>query len=1131
MAIKNKRRFWGFVLFFCLACSALPAASIAWSPAVDSMDKSQLIEGEIVLALNGGDSITITEGGTSGRFTYTFVETSYADFSFAPTPGDSIIDDISNGAPSTGDADFDSLLRSFTYSVVGIKSGTQTIGGLTAGAEYEIQVFYNDQRLSRVMTFGDGEVSPHNVDIASQGSGWGQFATGSFTATGNTQSLTHIANGFANVHVNAVLVVKPGPPASPEVPTQLVATKGDTEVDLDWADNTQYGFSHFLVKRSLSPGGPYSPIPGATPSESYYVDTGLTNLVTYYYVVSAVNALAQESAHSNEASATPEIFIPPAPEVPTDLGVRPGNNRLTLDWADNIQPGFLEFRVKRSLISGGPYTQIGTSTLSHFVDSTARNDTTYYYVVTAVNIADHESAPSLEQAGTPSVSATPPNFLFIIADDMDTYAVNAYRRTEPNELDASGNFYRVDTPHIDRLAAEGMLFHQARLMGANSGAVCTPSRTTIMSGKNSWQRTQGVTAATTFPGIFNRGARAGQMALPYATYRTCKNGNSYPTANKEFTVVNDASKRGNTDGSGSEWHGDHGVAYVEDWATKHRANGKPFLIYLGFSHPHDTRNARETPNLTGRYGCINTSRPEEIVFNSEAPPLPYNHLFCTPNTYPAHPFDHGGLTIRDEVSVSGIGLYRTEAVVRNEIGRNFACTDWIDQQIGRVLARLDDPDGDGDTSDSVKDNTYIVFTSDHGIAIGRHGLQGKQNLYEHTWRVPYIVRGPGIQAGSETQALIYLHETFPTFCDLAGIDIPDTIDENDGQSFRAVLEGTSDTHHDVLYGLYAGSAKPGIRAVTDGRYKLIKYDVTNNATQVTQLFDLQENPFELLPEHGVPNLATDAAYAPIRQYLEERLTETRVKFSDPYAFLGDRTLLRFEDGLEGQPAETLVDRFPLGNNGQAISGNGGAGPVFSTDVPHANDFVVGETNTRSLDFEQDSQNYIQIPDGRGLDFGQAPFTIEAWIKFESMPTGADLASVRPVVMKKVIGASDASMDYMFLAACGSFGSRRGYANMALLLGSTPVVSRLAISDSGWHYISVAFDPVMGLVRFILDDQTDMQSTSAAGSANAGPLVIGAHFNNAGIVDSAFDGLIDELSITDGFLTETELQPLRSVLTP
>jgi hypothetical protein len=213
------------------------------------------------------------------------------------------------------------------------------------------------------------------------------------------------------------------------------------------------------------------------------------------------------------------------------------------------------------------------------------------------------------------------------------------------------------------------------------------------------------------------------------------------------------------------------------------------------------------------------------------------------------------------------------------------------------------------------------------------------------------------------------------------------------------------------------------------------------------------------------------------------------------------------------------------NHGEAFSGNGSALPVFSMDVPHANDYVVGESNTRSLDFERDKEHYIHIPDARGLDFGNAPFTIEAWVKLKSMPSGVNLASVMPVAMKKVIGVSDASLDYMFLATAGTYGTAATYGNLALVLGSTTVVSTLAIPDTGWHYISVSLDPVGNTVRFALDDQTGISESSANGRANSGPLIIGAHFDTSGVIDCAFDGLIDELSITDGFLAHGEMQPL------
>ncbi|MGJ8642232.1 MAG: sulfatase-like hydrolase/transferase [Luteolibacter sp.] len=1007
---------------FCILFSTIAtAAPISWQPAQYTTGAADLVTGTAVFARNGG-SATVSVGGAT----------------FSPVDlGNGYLNDVypAPGITSTGNTGFDTLIQSLTFG--GGTNTTITITGLTMGTEYQVQVFYNDQRnsaLSRVMTYGDG--LGNDIDVAASspeggnGEDYGQYAIGTFTAGAATQTLSLATSGFSNAHLNGVLVVEPGPPDAPVVPTNLTAFGGITTVSLSWDGNSQAGFSNFIVKRSSSSGGPYTPIPGATPSVSSYTDTGLVNETSYYYIVTAKNAIEEESAPSNEVEGTPTATPPPAP----------------------------------------------------------------------------------------------PNFIFIITDDQDTYSVGAYRNSEPAETEINGSDYAIQTPNIDRLATEGMLFHQARLMGGNTGAVCTASRTCIMSGKTTWERTNGVTAAVTLPGIFNRGVRSGNSALPYATYRTCKNGNSYATANNEFQVLNQSTKRGNTDGSGSEWHADRVLDYIDDWQTNYQPGNKPFLIYFGLSHPHDTRNARETPDLAGRYGSVNTTTPGNLILNTNAPPLPYSHLpvdqsLGIPANFPFHPFDNGHINVRDEISAVGMDTYRTEAVVRNEIGRNFACVDWIDQQVGRMLTKLEDPNGDGNTADSLLDNTYIIFTSDHGIAIGRHGLQGKQNLYEHTWRVPYIVRGPGIAAGSETDALVYLHDTFPTLCDLAGLDIPSTIDTNDGQSFRDVLEGNGEGRN-ALYGTYAGGDKPGMRAITDGRFKLIKYDVDGDATQVTQMFDLETNSFELLPEHGVPNIATLPAYAAIRQRLEETLTQQRIVNADPYAFLGDRTLLRFEDDT--------ADRLPLGNSGTAASGNGGALPVFSADVPSQTDYVVGESNTASLDFEQDNQNYVQVASNSGLNFGAAPFTIEAWVKLETLPTSDNAASTMPVVMKKVIGSGDTTLDYMFLAAAGSYGDSITYNRLALHIEGSIIISSLSIPDTGWHHISVALDPVSDTLRFTLDDQADTLATTASGTVNAGPLIIGAHFNSSGVIDRSFDGLIDELSITDGFLDLAELQPLAAV---
>lgn len=472
------------------------------------------------------------------------------------------------------------------------------------------------------------------------------------------------------------------------------------------------------------------------------------------------------------------------------------------------------------------------------------------------------AGPTVSRADNPRR----PNILFIIVDDQSPFDLRPYEPTTA-----------LQTPNIDRLANEGMVLDGAHHMGAFVGAVCTPSRHMVMSGRTVWHLPIGPgakehcppdLASNTMAAVFNRAG--------YATMRTCKIGNSYEAANAQFTVRKDATKRGGDDASGSAWHAEQVLDYLKQRETSRDV--RPFLIYFGFSHPHDTRDGK--PELLAKYGAVNHADKSSIPpTNPRQPPLPVNYL-------PGHPFPHGQPGLRDEVDVSGVWENRDERTIRNEIGRQFACSENIDLQIGRVLDRLN--------TLGELDNTYIVYTSDHGMAIGRHGLQGKQNLYEHTWRIPFIVKGPGIQPGSRAKGNIYLLDVLATLCDLTGVEPPAS---NEGLSFKAVLQGKRESVRDTLYGVYSGGTKPGMRSVKRGDWKLIKYDVLDGSVRKTQLFNLAENPREFLLEHQDPkvialtgkapvagqrNLADDPSHAAKLAEMESLLLEEMRRLHDPY---------------------------------------------------------------------------------------------------------------------------------------------------------------------------------------------------------------------------------------------------------
>ncbi|GIZ09753.1 sulfatase-like hydrolase/transferase [Flavobacterium sp. UMI-01] len=460
---------------------------------------------------------------------------------------------------------------------------------------------------------------------------------------------------------------------------------------------------------------------------------------------------------------------------------------------------------------------------------------------------------------TKTQSKKRPNFLFVLVDDQSPFDLQVY--------DAKSI---LETPSITKLAKEGVVFDAAHHMGAATGAVCTPSRHMIMSGRTLWhlpasaghkndaQNVVENLETQTIGAVFNRAG--------YKTMRTCKKGNSYGAANEQFTVVKDATKRGGTEESGSAWHAKQVLDYLgEREQTKEK---DPFFIYFGFSHPHDTRDG--TPELLAKYGATNHIDKNSLpVANAKQPLLQDNYLA-------AQPFFHGHPDLRDEVNVSGVWENRDERTIRNELGREYACSENIDIQLGKVLKKLE--------AMGELENTYIIYTADHGIAIGRHGFQGKQNLYEHTWRVPFIVKGPGIPAGKRVKGNAYLLDVLPTVCDLAGIEIPKTVE---GKSLVPVLKGKQEVVRDVLYGVYAGGTKPGMRAVKKGDWKLIKYDVMDGKVRETQLFNLAKNPNEFLPQHKKKgemetDLAENPKYAAKLAEMEALLLEQMKLHDDPY---------------------------------------------------------------------------------------------------------------------------------------------------------------------------------------------------------------------------------------------------------
>lgn len=385
---------------------------------------------------------------------------------------------------------------------------------------------------------------------------------------------------------------------------------------------------------------------------------------------------------------------------------------------------------------------------------------------------------SIEPAGTGIAAEArhAPNVLFILTDDQ-----------RADTIGALGNSV-IRTPTLDRLARSGLAFRNAYILGGNVPAVCRPSRNMLLSGRTFFR--WGETAPPEGPNFPTAMKRAG-----YETYHHGKRGNTAPRIHALFDhsrYVQDMQDR--TCGEPGKEIVDRAIRFLGE-----RDSGRPFFMYLALANPHDPRVA--APKYMDLY-------------RRDAIPLPANYL-------PLHPFDNGEMTVRDEKLEA---WPRTADAVRRQLHDYYATITAMDGHLGRLVDALRER---GEWSD-----TLVIFSSDNGLAIGSHGLMGKQSVYEHSVKVPLVIAGPGVRHG-QTDAFVYLHDLLPTVCELVGAAVPEGLD---GRSFAAVIRGPDDAFRDAIFTAYRDVQ----RAVRVGPWKLIRYPQINR----TQLFNLDDDPAE-----------------------------------------------------------------------------------------------------------------------------------------------------------------------------------------------------------------------------------------------------------------------------------------------
>lgn len=427
----------------------------------------------------------------------------------------------------------------------------------------------------------------------------------------------------------------------------------------------------------------------------------------------------------------------------------------------------------------------------------------------------------------------------------------------------------IRTPNIDKLVESGTAFTQAHIPGGTVGAICMPSRAMLHTGRTLFHLENN---GSTVPAEHTLMGEALQE-VGYQTFGTGKWHNGTEAYARSFTAGGeimfggmgdhwnvqacDYDSTGTYENSRNKYIGqpfkdnnvetrlcDHITAgkhsselfseLAANWLKQYDSDD-PFFMYISFMAPHDPRSMPE--KFLNMYNPADIKIPEN--FKSE------------------HPFDFGIRQVRDEV----LSPYpRTEEEVKRHLAEYYGMISHLDHQLGNVIETLKNQ---GDY-----ENTIIIFAGDNGLAVGQHGLFGKQSSYEHSVRVPLIFSGPGITVGGKRDSYTYLMDIFPTICELIDIDIPESVE---GISLYPTFTDEKLSIRDTLYFVYADL----VRGVKNDRYKLIEYHHKDLIKK--QLFDLKNDPQEK------NNLSDKEEYSDIVEELSSELTIYR----DDWDEMGD----------------------------------------------------------------------------------------------------------------------------------------------------------------------------------------------------------------------------------------------------
>ena len=490
-----------------------------------------------------------------------------------------------------------------------------------------------------------------------------------------------------------------------------------------------------------------------------------------------------------------------------------------------------------------------------------------------------------------------PNILFIMSDDHAYQAISAYS----DKL--------IQTPQIDRLAEEGMLFTNACV----TNSICAPSRAVILTGKHS--HVNGKidnlqpfdTTQTTFPQLLHE---AGYQTAMFGKLHFGNN----PKGFDQFKIL---------PGQGNYYNPDFitkfdGRIQVEgyttdiitdmslDWVEQERDPDKPFFLMYLHKAPHRAwlpapRHHRvfldktfpEPPTLFDDYQGRGTAAKEaemnllkhmnwagdsklypetmdrlglEETFSNDKGSFRYSTGRMTPEQSSAwdqsyRPMNDEFINNYPDMSKEDLMRWRYQRYMQDYL----ACIAAVDEGVGRILDYLD--------REGLSENTIVVYTSDQGFYLGEHGWFDKRFIYDESFKTPLLVRWPGvITPGSVNTQMVQNLDFAQTLLEAAGLEPPGDMQ---GESLVPLLKGENEGFRDAVYYHYYEypswhMVKRHYGIVTE-EYKLVHfyYDVDE-----WELYDRKKDPLELT------NVYHDPSYRTVADSLTGELYEMRRYYGD-----------------------------------------------------------------------------------------------------------------------------------------------------------------------------------------------------------------------------------------------------------